>query len=105
MSKYDEVRERVAKLLLRMTGEYEEAPWEEACWEEACKVLPATILHYRFKADQILSDPDILIKSDNQELPLPNDEYNNINTKHPEYRNAVNDLLRAGWVKTEPKDK
>jgi len=44
-------------------------------------------------------NPMIAVLADDQTLPVAEDEFNNLNTKHPEYRNAVNDMLMAGWRK------
>jgi len=53
--------------------------------------------------DQILSlkdkdgKPMLGIISDDQSLPCRDDEYNNINTKPPEYRYAINDMLASNF--------
>ena len=95
MSNYDKVRERIAKGI-----RYAETLGEAISWEMLDDGAKAYWLHF---ADVILADPDILIKAENQDLPNCDDGYNDFNSKHPKYKEAVNDMLKNGWVKTEPK--
>ncbi len=83
MSKYSEVRERIALILADTNS-----------WDSYDQVEKN---HFIVKAQHVLDDPDILIKAENQELPEC------LEGNRPRAK-AFNNMLKAGWVKTEKKE-
>jgi len=100
MSNYDKVRERIAKLYLSKKGSLRATDPRviEDIWRSETVDVRNACLYF---ADRILTDPDILIKAEDQVLPpLPQNIHDNPRMIQAK---AMNEMLKAGWVKTEPK--
>ncbi len=99
MSK-EQVRERIAKLLALQTLCDEDRDTIDLTWEWVVKY--GFVDEYLVKADLILSDPDILIKAEDQSLP--ENFYLSMTPEWPRiYKKAQQDMLNQGWVKVEEK--
>ena len=78
-SNTDKVRERIANYF------------------DSISLAQGTAMSYEQLIDDILSDPDILIRAENQDLPNPG--FNLFNTESYKI-----DVKKSGWVKVESKE-
>ena len=93
MSNTDKVRERIARIMLHGDNE-ENYPVPFEGMDTDIQVA------YRHMADAVLSDPDILVKAEDQSTKIVC-----VDAKTSQVRDIiVKAMLATGWVKTEKKN-
>ena len=90
---YEQVRDNIAKYL---NADGEGAPELRDKWWE-CALLNKA--RYRRVADEILSDPNILIKHPDQRRPILK-----VETSSSMYNQGQNDMVDDNWVKVINKE-
>ena len=101
MSNYEKVRERIAKFLAMRFVYSRDDSFDPLNFEGLPKNEKEQVLK---DAASILSDPDILIRADNQTLPH-NNENDIMNTSPKRVCNDTQkEMLKSGFVKVEPKE-
>lgn len=93
------VRERIASKIMVDCGYDSEFPCPHNIPLHDCPHEDKDICIWQLEqADAILADPDILIRANNQALPIPS-----LGIPHSTYESFL-ELVKSGWIKIEPKE-